>query len=286
MGAILVTGASSGIGSRTAALLADRGASVYGAARNTEAIAAIPGVVPVALDLTSEASIRDAVATVEAREESVDVLINCAGYGEFGSIEETSLTDARRQLEVNVLGAIGLVQAVLPGMRRARHGRIVNVSSLAGEFASPLGGWYHASKFALEALSDSLRGEVSQFGIDVTVVQPSYVETDWHDTAMARLEKTSARGPYAPMAAAMRRYFASPALAQQTSSVDAVASLIVKAALARHPKTRYRIGPGANVAVALATILPDRAFDALTRKQFGYAKTHDELRTTSTKGSR
>ncbi|MGN6205543.1 oxidoreductase [Humibacter sp.] len=271
MGAILITGASSGIGARTAALLATRGETVYGAARNIEAIAAIPGVTPVALDLTSEASIREAVAGVEQREGAVDVLINCAGYGEFGSIEETSLTDARQQLEVNVLGAMALVQAVLPGMRRAKHGRIVNVSSLAGEFAAPLGGWYHASKFALEALSDSLRGEVSQFGIEVTIVQPSYVETDWHDVAMTRLEKTSARGPYAAMAASMRRYFSSPALARQTSSVDAVASLIAKAALVRRPKTRYRIGPGANVAVALATILPDRTFDAMTRKQFGYA---------------
>lgn len=271
MANILITGASSGIGARTAALLAERGETVFGAARNTEAIAAIPGVTPVALDLTSEASIHEAVAAVEQRAGSIDVLINCAGYGEFGSIEETSLKDARQQLEVNVLGAIGLVQAVLPGMRAAGHGRIVNVSSLAGEFASPLGGWYHASKFALEALSDSLRGEVSQFGIDVTIVQPSYVDTDWHEVAMTRLEKTSARGPYASMAASMRRYFASPALAKQTSSVDAVASLIVKAAQVPHPKTRYRIGPGANIAVALATILPDRTFDALTRKQFGYA---------------
>lgn len=271
MTTILITGASSGIGARTAAKLAADGATVYGAARSIDTIGKIPGVTPVALDLTDDDSIRAAVETVTGRAGQVDVLINCAGYGEFGSIEETSIADARRQLDVNVLGAAGLIQAVLPGMRAAGHGRIVNVSSLAGEFASPMGGWYHASKFALEALSDSLRGEVSQFGIDVAVIQPSYVATDWHDEAMKRLEHASARGPYAPMAAAMRAYFANPALAKQFTTPDAVASLIAKAALARKPRTRYRIGPGSNIAVALATILPDRAFDALTRKQFGYA---------------
>jgi len=270
MTTILITGASSGIGARTAALLAAGGATVFGAARSTSAIARIEGVTPVALDLTDETSIRDAGLAVTEAAGGIDVLINCAGYGEFGTVEETSLSDARRQLEVNVLGPAALIQAVLPGMRAAGHGRIVNVSSLAGEFAAPLGGWYHASKFALEALSDSLRGEVRQFGIDVTLVQPSYVATNWHDEAMERLEGASARGPYAAMAAAMREYFANPALAKQFSTPDAVAALIAKAALTRKPRTRYRIGPGSNIAVALATILPDRAFDAMTRKQFGY----------------
>lgn len=271
MTTILITGASSGIGARAAVLLAAGGATVFGAARSTDAIAKLPGVTPVALDLTDEASIRSAVDTVTRQSGSIDVLINCAGYGEFGSVEETALDDARRQLEVNVLGAVGLIQNVLPGMRAARSGRIVNVSSLAGEFASPMGGWYHASKFALEALSDSLRGEVSQFGIDVALVQPSYVATDWHDQAMERLASASSDGPYAPMAAAMRKYFGNPALARQFSSPDDVAALVAKAASVRRPRTRYRIGPGSNIAVALATILPDRTFDALTRKQFGYA---------------
>lgn len=265
----LVTGASSGIGARTAALLAQRGLTVFGAARNTRAVP--DGVTPIGLDLTDEGSIRDAVAGVTRAAGTVDVLVNCAGYGEFGSVEETPLAAAREQLEVNVLGAIGLVQAVLPGMRAAGRGRIVNVSSLAGEFASPLGGWYHASKFALEALSDSLRGEVAPLGIDVTLVQPSYVDTDWHATAMEHLEATSGSGPYAAMSRALQRYFTSPALKRQMSSVDDVAAVVVKAALAPRPRTRYRVGPGAGLAVAMATLLPDRTFDALTRKQFGYA---------------
>lgn len=266
-----ITGASSGIGARTAELLTRRGLRVFGGARSTDAIASLGNVTPVHLDLTDEASIRKATGEVQESAGAIDVLVNCAGYGEFGSVEETSLLAARKQLEVNVLGAVGLIQAVLPGMRERGHGRIVNVSSLAGEFASPLGGWYHASKFALEAISDSLRGEVSQFGIDVTLVQPSYVATDWHNSAMDHLEETSGTGPYAGMVTAMRRYFSSAALRRQTSSVDAVAALVAKAASTNHPRTRYRIGPGANMAVALATFLPDRAFDALTRKQFGYA---------------
>lgn len=271
MPTVLITGASSGIGAHAASLLAETGATVFGGARNTAAIEKLVGVTPLPLDLTDERSIQDAVAAVTRDYGRVDILVNCAGYGEFGSVEETRLDAAREQLEVNVLGAIGLIQAVLPGMRAARSGRIVNVSSLAGEFAAPLGGWYHASKFALEALSDSLRGEVRQFGIDVTLVQPSYVATDWHDTAMRHLERTSSEGPYGAMVTAMSAYFTSPALARQMSTVDAVAELIVKAALTPRPKTRYRIGPGANIAVALATLLPDRAFDAMTRKQFGYA---------------
>ncbi|MBN9142113.1 MAG: SDR family NAD(P)-dependent oxidoreductase [Micrococcales bacterium] len=271
MTTILITGASSGIGARASALLADRGAAVFGAARTTDAIARIPGVTPVALDLTDDDSIRAAVAGVAEQAGGVDILVNCAGYGEFGSVEETGLEDARRQLEVNVVGAVGLIQAALPHMRAAGRGRIVNVSSLAGEFASPLGGWYHASKFALEAISDSLRGEVRQFGIDVSVVQPSYVATDWHDDAMNRLAQASDRGPYASMARSLRAYFADPRLVRQFSTPDAVASVIATAALSARPRTRYRVGPGSGLAVALATLLPDRAFDALTRKQFGYA---------------
>ena len=169
---IMVTGASSGIGACVAEQLAQRGHRVVGAARRTDAIAALPAVIPMALDLADPASIEQATRLVDDTLGPLDVLINCAGYGEFGSIEETPLDDGRRQMEVNLFGAVDLIQRVLPGMRSAGRGRIVNVSSLAGEFAAPLGGWYHASKFALEAISDSLRGEVSQFGIDVTIVQP------------------------------------------------------------------------------------------------------------------
>ncbi len=266
----LVTGASSGIGARVCELLVAEGVQVFGAARRTGAVATIDGVVPVRLDLEDPQSIRAAIRTVTDEAGPIDILVNCAGYGEFGTIEETGIDDAKRQLDVNVFGAMQLIQEALPGMRSARNGRIVNVSSLAGEFSSPLGGWYHASKFALEALSDALRGEVGQFGIDVAIVQPSYVATDWHDVAMKRLAEASGAGPYAHMASAMRTYFASGRVAKQMSTVDEVARVIVKAATDTKPKTRYRVGKGANVAVAMAKFLPDRAFDKLTAMQFGY----------------
>jgi NAD(P)-dependent dehydrogenase (short-subunit alcohol dehydrogenase family) len=269
---VLVTGASSGIGARTAELLAARGLRVFGAARRTAEIEAIPGVTAVALDLADKASPPAAVEAVTAAAGRVDILINCAGYGDFGSIEETPLDDARTEMEVDVFGAVRLIQAVLPGMRDNRSGRIVNMSSLAGEFAAPMGGWYHAAKFALEALSDSLRGEVAQFGIDVALVQPGYVATDWHEKAMGRLIETSGRGPYAPMAHALHRFFTGGSVTRQMTSVDEVARVTVKAALASRPRTRYRVGKGANVAVAMATWLPDRTFDHLTRLQFGYPK--------------
>lgn len=270
MTTVLITGASSGIGARSAARLAAQGLRVFGAARTTSAIAELPGVTPIALDLTQPGSADDAVAEVLSLAGEIDILINCAGYGEFGTVEETDLDDARRQLEVNVVGAAAMIRSVLPRMRAARSGRIVNMSSLAGEFAAPLGGWYHASKFALEGLTDALRGEVAQFGIQVALVQPSYVATDWHDHAMRRLVAASGDGPYRDMVAALQRHFAKPALAKQFTTPDAVADVVVKAALAPRPRTRYRVGPGAGIAVALATWLPDRTFDALTRRQFGY----------------
>jgi len=266
--AVLITGASSGLGARTAQLLVDRGYRVAGAARRVELVEKLPGVFPVRLDLTDDASIDEAVQSVEAHYGPVGILINDAGYGEFGSVEETPIAQARRQFDVNVFGLAALTQRVLPSMREAGAGRIVNVSSLAGEFSSPLGGWYHASKFALEALSDSLRAEVRPFGIDVTVVQPGPVRTAWHDDAMHTLEASSGDGPYREMAAAVANYHRTTQDTAITSDVESVATAIANAATTERPRTRYRVGRGSATAVALSR-LPDRMFDAMTRKQFG-----------------
>lgn len=265
---VLITGASSGLGARTAQLLVERGYRVAGAARRVDLVEKLPGVLPVRLDLTDEASIDDAVRTVEAHYGPVGILINDAGYGEFGSIEETPLSQARRQFDVNVFGLAAITQRVLPAMREAGKGRIVNVSSLAGEFSSPLGGWYHASKFAVEALSDSLRAEVRPFGIDVAVVQPGPVRTAWHDDAMRSLEASSGDGPYREMAAAVANYHRTTQGTAITSDVESVAEAIADAATTTRPRTRYRVGRGSSTAVALSR-LPDRTFDAMTRKQFG-----------------
>lgn len=265
---VLVTGASSGIGAATAARLAAQGHRVVGAARRTDAIASLSGVTAVRLDLTDPSSIATAVDAATETLGRIDVLINNAGYGQFGSIEETPIDQARRQLEVNVVGLAALTQQVIGPMREQRQGRVVNVSSLAGEFSSPLAGWYHASKFALEALSDSLRLEVAQFGIDVVVVQPGPVRTPWHDDALQLLDSASAVGPYADMARAVARYHRATQDQPVTSTVEAVARAVSRAATTPRPRTRYRVGRGAGIAVALSR-LPDRVFDTLTRRQFG-----------------
>lgn len=265
---VFITGASSGLGARTAQLLVDRGYRVAGAARRIDLVKQLPNVFPVYLDLTDEASIRDAVQKVEEQCGPISVLVNDAGYGEFGSIEETPISQARRQFDVNVFGLAALTQRVVGPMRAAGKGRIVNVSSLAGEFSSPLGGWYHASKFALEALSDSLRGELRPFGIDVTVVQPGPVRTAWHEEAMRSLEASSGNGPYRGMAAAVANYHRTTQSKAITSDVDSVAGVIAEAATTDRPRTRYRVGRGSSTAVALSR-LPDRMFDAMTRRQFG-----------------
>lgn len=264
---ILVTGASSGIGAHTAARLAADGHRVAGAARRVAEVAALPGVAPVHLDLEADQSIE--AAALEAAEAigPIDVLINNAGYGEFGSVEQTPLDRARRQFEVNVFGLARLTQLIVGPMRERGFGRIVNVSSLAGEFSSPLGGWYHASKFALEALSDSLRLELSPFGVDVVVVQPGPVRTPWHEEALQLLTATSGRGAYADMAAAVSRYHRNAQDSPVASDPDAVAAAIATAATTRRPRTRYRVGRGAGLAVALSR-LPDRVFDSMTRSQF------------------
>jgi NAD(P)-dependent dehydrogenase (short-subunit alcohol dehydrogenase family) len=245
-----------------------RGLRVIGAARRHELIERLPGVSPLHLDLTDGASIAAAVGDVQSRFGGVDILVNNAGYGEFGSIEETSIEDARREFEVNVFGLADITRRILPGMRAQGHGRIVNVSSLAGEFSSPLAGWYHASKFAVEALSDSLRAETRGFGIQVAVVQPGPVRTPWHEDALARLERASASGPYAAMARTVAAYHRSAQDQPITSDPDEVARVIAKAATEAKPRTRYRVGRGSSIAVALSR-LPDNVFDAMTRRQFG-----------------
>ena len=265
--AVLVTGSSSGLGARTAQMLAEQGYPVVGAARRVEQIAQLAGVVPVHLDLTDEASIDRAVAAAQAECGPIEILVNDAGYGEFGSFEETPLTRARRQFDVNVFGLAALTQRLLPPMRQARRGRIVNVSSLAGEFSSPMGGWYHASKFALEALSDSMRAELRPFGIQVTVVQPGPVRTPWHEDALASLQESSGHGAYTQMAEAVAAYHRTNQDKVITSDVDQVAVSIVEAATTPHPRPRYRVGRGAAAAVAISK-LPDRTFDAMIRRQF------------------
>ncbi|WP_315816044.1 oxidoreductase [Paraflavitalea speifideaquila] len=182
---VLVTGASAGIGKATARVLAQNGYIVYGAARRTDKLNDLTkqGIKPIAMDVSNDQSMQAGIASILAVEKRIDVLINNAGFGSYGAVEDVPMQDAKYQLEVNLFGAARLIQLVLPGMRVQKGGKIVNISSIGRKIAAPFGGWYHASKFALEGLSDALRNEVKSFGIDVIVIEPGGIKSEWGDIA-------------------------------------------------------------------------------------------------------
>ncbi len=262
----LVTGCSTGIGRATALQLQRAGATTVATARSVSALEelASAGCTVLPLDVTDDASRRDCVARVQDLHGPVDVLVNNAGYAEMGPVEQVPLEAWRRQLETNVLGPVALAQLVLPGMRAAGRGRIVNVSSMGGEITFPGGGAYHASKYALEAVSDALRLEVRPFGVQVVVVQPGPVATAFGDNA-ADLTVYD-RGPYGGLARALDK-----AIREQTprgTRPEAVARVIVRAATARRPSTRYRVGALSRGLVLGRRVMTDRTWDALMRSQF------------------
>jgi NADP-dependent 3-hydroxy acid dehydrogenase YdfG len=269
----LVTGASSGIGADTALRLKEAGYTVYGAARRTERMSALQdaGVNVLSLDVTDDDSIRTAVETIIGESGRIDVLVNNAGYGSYGPIEDVPMDEARAQIEVNVFGLARLTQLVLPHMRAQHGGTVINISSMGGEFTTPLGGWYHASKYAVEALSDALRMETKQHGIRVVVVQPGAIRTEWGAIAAQKLKENSRNGAYSTLADGAAKALAagSQPNARNTSDPSVIGKTIVKIANARRPRTRYRVGFGARPLVFLRRLLSDRAFDSLMRRAMG-----------------
>jgi short-subunit dehydrogenase len=269
----LVTGASSGIGADAALRLKEAGYAVYGAARRTERMSALhsAGVKVLGLDVTDDDSIRTAVDAIIRESGRIDVLVNNAGYGSYGSIEDVPMDEARAQIEVNVFGLARLTQLVLPHMRAQHSGTIINISSMGGKLVTPLGGWYHASKYAVEALSDALRLETAQFGINVVVVEPGSIRTEWGAIAAQKLGETSNRGAYSSLAGAVSKALAASSQpnARMTSTPSVVGKTIVEIAKARRPRTRYRVGFGAGPMLFLRWLLPDRAFDAVIGRAVG-----------------
>lgn len=267
----LVTGASSGIGQASALALRDAGFVVFAGARNGADLdgLAAAGLRPVHLEVTDEASRAEAVAAAEAETGAVAVLVNNAGYGLYGPVEQQPLDEARRQLEVNLLGPVRLCQLVLPGMRANGGGRIVNLSSIAGRLSMPGAGHYHASKAALETLSDSLRMEVAGFNVAVSLVEPGPVATAWSARAAATLDHAvgpaGAADPYEELKAHLRSWLdAIPSHAKKrlASSPAQVAAAVVRAATEDAPRARYVVGPVARALLAVRPLLPDRAWDA------------------------
>lgn len=262
---ILITGASSGIGYDAAARLSRQGHKVYGAARRLERMEPLKeyGVVPIRMDVTDEASMAEGIQTILHAEGRIDVLVNNAGYGYLGAIENVALEEARRQLEVNLFGLARLTQLVLPHMRERHSGRIVNVSSIAGKAVLLFGGWYNVSKYAVEAFSDALRVETQPLGIQVSLIEPSGIKTDWGLIAADHLEDSSRDTAYGERALKMANALRWTYRSNLLSSPECVGKAIAKAVNARRPRTRYRTGAGAGAFLALHAILPTRWWDRL-----------------------
>jgi len=274
--AVLVTGCSSGIGRATAERLAASGWTVYATARKPETLSELEarGCRTLALDVTDEASMEAAVAAVEGEHGSVGALVNNAGYSQSGAIETVPMEKVRAQFETNVFGLVRLCQLVLPGMRRARSGRIVNLSSMGGKLVFPGGGFYHATKYAVEAISDALRFEVKGFGIDVVLVEPGLIRTEFGTTAAGGVSEAGAgEGDYAQFnahvaSATAEIYESGGPIARLGGPPEAVAKVIDRALSTKRPRARYTVTPSAKVLIANHAVLPDRAWDALMRQQF------------------
>jgi NAD(P)-dependent dehydrogenase (short-subunit alcohol dehydrogenase family) len=275
--AVLITGCSSGIGHATAELMASHGHRVYATARKLDAIADLAerGCRTLALDVTDEQSMRSAVAAVEESEGAVGVLVNNAGYSQSGAVETLDLDDVRRQFETNVFGLIRMCQLVLPGMRRQRSGRIVNLSSMGGKLTFPGGGAYHATKHAVEAISDALRFEVKGFGVDVVVIEPGLIKTRFGETARATVGEGDGDGVYAEfnqaVAAATLDAYEGP-LSRLGGGPEAVARTIEKAVTAKRPRTRYPVTASAWLFIGQHAVTTDRMWDAIAGTQFPHPK--------------
>ena len=267
----LVTGASSGIGEETARTLHKLGYTVYAAARRTDRLEKLTpiGIHALAMDVTDDESMTSGIEKIIAKTGGIDVLVNNAGYGSFGAIEDVSIDEARRQFEVNVFGLARLTQLVLPHMRAQRSGTIINISSIGGRFTTLLGGWYHASKHAVEALSDALRMETAPFGIDVVVIEPGLIRTEWSGIAANHLEETAEGSAYASQIKAVANSMRSESTNKRQSPPSVIADTVEKIVTARKPRTRYVVGFGGKPLLILRRILPDRAFDYVVSIVFG-----------------
>ena len=275
---VLITGCSTGIGAATASLLVEQGFTVYATARRPETLRDLEakGCRALALDVTDEESMAAAVAQVEADEGAVWGLVNNAGYSQSGALETLTLDSVRAQFETNVFGLLRMTQLVLPGMRRAGSGRIVNIGSMGGKLTFPGGGVYHATKYSVEALSDALRFEVQGFGVKVVLVEPGLITTEFANTAVASVDSgatgaSGGDGPYARFNAAVRKGTADVydgPMAKLGGPPEAVAKVVAKALSSSRPRPRYTVTPSAKLAITQRRLTPDRLWDVAMRAQF------------------
>jgi|JI10StandDraft_1071094.scaffolds.fasta_scaffold214363_1 NAD(P)-dependent dehydrogenase (short-subunit alcohol dehydrogenase family) len=267
---ILITGASSGMGKEAARLLLSQGHVVYAAARRIELMQDLQafGAHPLKMDVTDEAQMQAGIARITAAHGGVDVLVNNAGFGIYGAMEDTSMVDARYQFDVNFFGLARMTQLVLPYMRSQKAGKIINISSMGGKMYTPLGSWYHATKHALEGWSDCLRLELAPFGIQVVIVEPGIIATEFGDVASGPLLERSGKGPYArlahTMAKATRDAYSKP---NASSPPSLIADVIAEAVAARRAKTRYVAGKMAKPLIFIRKWFGDRFFDMAVMSQ-------------------
>ena len=262
---VLVTGASSGIGRATTLKLLNEGYCVYASARNLARLESLAanGAKILELDVTQDQSMQAIVDRIIRECGRLDILINNAGYGSYGALEDVPLNEARHQFEVNLFGLGRLTQLVLPHMRKHSFGKIVNITSVGGKIYEPLGSWYHATKFALEGFSDCLRLELKPFGIDVIIIEPGPIKTEWGAIAIEKLMKTSGHTAYEEAAEAGAKLLALASDETVASEPEVVANAIAKAIKAKQPKARYPVGNGARFLVTFRKFASDTMMDAL-----------------------
>lgn len=260
---VLITGASAGIGKATALQLLAEGYTVYGAARRAERLQELApkGLIPLKMDITKSEDIEQAVQTIQDQHGGVDILINNAGFGLYGAVEDTPIDKARYQFEVNLFGLARLTQLVLPYMRSKKSGTIINISSMGGKIYFPLGAWYHATKHALEGWSDSLRLELAPFGINVVIVEPGAIASEFGNVMGPMMVENSGKGAYAEQVENMNTSLEASYKRGGSSPTSVIATTISKALKARRPKTRYVAGKYAKPMLFMRRWLSDRMFD-------------------------
>ena len=259
---ILVTGASSGIGKSIALQLIQEGHIVYGVARRLDKMQDLKeaGGYALEMDITNHQQVTEVVQQVLDEQQRIDVLVNNAGFAIWGAVEDTSYEDAKRQFEVNIFGLAEMTKAVLPTMRTQKSGTIINVSSIGGKIYSPLGAWYHATKHALEGWSDCLRLELQQFGINVVIIEPGAIRTEFGDVLNDNFSR-SQNGPYASLANAITLATQDTYKPENSSPPFVIAKVVSKAVHAKRPKTRYAAGKLASQTLFFRQWFSDRLFD-------------------------
>ncbi|MTI22578.1 SDR family NAD(P)-dependent oxidoreductase [Fulvivirga sp. RKSG066] len=257
------------MGKATAKRLLNEGHIVYVAARRIEKMNDLKdlGAIPLKMDITVDQDIQDVVETIQSKHGGVDVLVNNAGYAIYGAVEDTTIDEARRQFEVNIFGLARITQLVIPHMREQRFGKIINISSMGGKIYMPFGAWYHGTKHALEGWSDCLRLELKQFGIDVVIVEPGVITTEFGEVMIDPMFERSGSGPYANIAKAMKKATSDSYKEGGGSSPDVIAKVISKAIKAKKPKTRYVKGKLAKPMMFVRKWFGDRVFDKVLMSQ-------------------